>query len=251
MGITLNGRQAFVQALALPDYEPRLRDAMLLRAPAENDEKAGYICDGSLVSFVAGLSSQSKSDVLNSTLLAQLAANKKFDREKDTAGWYTYYHTVLENIGWVVQGFEFQKFNASGNSFTVDEVVVKVLEAIASGDELAVANQTLAALKSLSDGDSRLTLWNSATHSQSAGNFQIAACTEVDSNVAMKIGAFYFSTTESTSNFLWFRYSSSSTTIYKGGQTMTLNSEVYSRIRQDVLNKLGDRAKNFVADLDI
>lgn len=42
---------------------------------------------------------------MNSTLLAQLAANKKFDRETDTANWYSEYANVLETVGWVVTSF--------------------------------------------------------------------------------------------------------------------------------------------------
>ena len=42
----------------------------------------------SVVTFVDGLSGQQKEDVLNSTLLAQLTANRKHDRERDTGAWY-------------------------------------------------------------------------------------------------------------------------------------------------------------------
>lgn len=61
---------------------------------ADGDE-AAYVDAGSLVSFVAGVSGQHKSDALNSTLLAQLAANKKFDREKQTVEWYDFYKNRL------------------------------------------------------------------------------------------------------------------------------------------------------------
>jgi hypothetical protein len=39
--------------------------------------RAGFVVSGSLQSFVAGVSAQSQRDALNSTLLAQLAANKQ------------------------------------------------------------------------------------------------------------------------------------------------------------------------------
>src|ERR1043166_957342 len=57
----------------------------------------------SLVTFTDGVSGQQKEDVLNSTLLAQLAANRKHDRERDTVGWYGLYRTVLEQGGWISQ----------------------------------------------------------------------------------------------------------------------------------------------------
>src|SRR5688572_16363929 len=77
-----------------------------------NDDSAKVVA-GSIVSFVAGVSAQSQSDVLNSTLLAQLNSDKLFDREGRTADWYKNYTTVLGKIGWVIQGFGFSKFQSS------------------------------------------------------------------------------------------------------------------------------------------
>ena len=45
--------------------------------------------------------------MLNSTLFAQLAANKKHDRQNETTDWYNYYKYVLETVGWNVQSFEY------------------------------------------------------------------------------------------------------------------------------------------------
>lgn len=45
--------------------------------------------------------------MINSTLFAQLAANNKHNRQNETAQWYDYYKTVLENVGWTVQSFEY------------------------------------------------------------------------------------------------------------------------------------------------
>jgi hypothetical protein len=64
--------------------------------------------DGSLVeTFVDGLKGRHLCDVLNVTLLAQLAANVKYDREAEPVPWTKYYTRVLENVGWVVLEFSF------------------------------------------------------------------------------------------------------------------------------------------------
>jgi hypothetical protein len=105
---------------------------------ADPRQPSGFIDNGSLVSFLAGVDRQSQADVLNSMLLAQLAANKKFDREADTVGWYGFYHDVLENLGWVVQQFAFSKYDVAGSTVTVDKVVREVLAAIATENGAAV-----------------------------------------------------------------------------------------------------------------
>jgi hypothetical protein len=249
----MKNRVDYVDTLELPFFESRLRRS-ILRGSKRNrseDNPSGYVDDGSLVSFVAGISAQHQSDVLNSTLLAQLAANKAYDREQQTDQWYRKYQEVLETVGWVVQAFEFEKYQASGSTFTVDQAVREILGAIATGDEMAVVNETLNALNALSDGSGQMVLWNSASHTSSAGNFQISICSETGPLVSMKNSAFYFTTTQASTRFLWFGYSSSDMTLYKSAHRMTLDEGVYAAVREAVIKKLGDRASTFVADLDI
>lgn len=216
-----------------------------------DDQRAGYVNDGSLVSFVEGLSKKKQQDVLNSTLLAQLAANRKHDRENDTVKWYKFYREVLENVGWVIQDFGFSKFNAGGSEFSVDKVVLDVLAAIATGNEMAIVTETINAVKNLSDGDNRLVLFERASHSLKKGNFQISVASESGGVILMKIGAFYFSTTENVTKVLWFRFSSQTADMYKGNQTINLNMDVYDEVRDDIIDKLGDKAERFVKQLDI
>jgi hypothetical protein len=217
----------------------------------EVTNQSGFIDAGSLVSFVANVSTQHQQDVLNSFLLAQLAATAKFDRENQTIEWYNFYRTVLENVGWVIQNFSFDKFNASGSQFTVDKVVLEILEAIASQDEMAVAQATMDALKALDNGDGRLVLFESTSHSLQKGNFQIAIATETGGVVALKIGAFHFQSTNNVTKVLFFSFSDENTSFHKSSQTINLNESIYRRVRGQIINKLGDRAKRFVADLNI
>src|SRR5262245_44005572 len=93
-------RAEFIRLLALPAPDWRMRDraaaAALPPPPTITDRAQGaYVAEGSTVSFVAGVSAQHQADILNSTLLAQLAANKKYDREVATREWYDFYKTVL------------------------------------------------------------------------------------------------------------------------------------------------------------
>jgi hypothetical protein len=251
--LAISDRLNFINNLQLPASNLTLQSNLLANTttPPPDDSKGGYVVDGSLVSFVAGLDSQNKSDVLNSTLLAQLAANKKYDREVQTQDWYKYYQSVLEPLGWVIQAFNFDKYNAAGDSFEMNKAVIEILKAIASEDEAAVSQATIDALGALDSGSHGLVLWNSSSSSVTAGNFQIAPCGLSNGSVVMKNASFYFNTTESTTGFLWFTYSTSKMSLYKSTNTMTLDGDIYTKVRQAVIDKLGDKAIQFVADLDI
>lgn len=218
---------------------------------ADPSNPSGFVDNGSLVSFLAGVDRQSQADVLNSMLLAQLAANKKFDREKDTAQWYAFYHDVLENVGWVVQQFAFARYDVSGTTATVDKVVIDLLSTLGTGTAAAVAKSTIDALKALSGDDRRFTLFKQSAHSAHTGNFQVANCSNVGGVLKMSLGAFTFSSTRVDTSVLFFDWSTSDTEIYRAGQSIVLDREVYAAVRGTVVKKLGDHAKTFVDDLDI
>jgi hypothetical protein len=242
---------AFVRGLVLADVPDVLAGLAAAGPLVTEGDKAGYVDAGSLVSFVAGVPLQHKHDVLNSTLLAQLAANAKYDREKQTTDWYKYYRTVLENVGWVLGGFTFTIYESGGAEFTADKVILKILEAIATGNDLAVVAATMEALNSLGDDDPAVKIFETSSHSASNGAFQIAAAAESDGVVVLKIGAFSFSTTQSVTRVLWFRFSSGATSFYKGDEVINLDDQIYAQVRQAVVEKLGDKAVTFVKDLKI
>lgn len=245
---------SFVSSLELEEPTIKFSQMENLKSlpTAGNDGKeAGYVAGGSLVSFVAGVSEEHQSDVLNSTLLAQLAANKKYDQEKQTEEWYNFYRTVLTTIGWVAQEFNFEDYQISASSGSVDKIVLEVLAAIASQNEIAVAMKTFEAIKKLPETDNRVVLWDGKSHKESSGNFQIALCADTGGVVVTKIGCFYFSSEKKVAKILWFDFSSSNAHMHKSDQTISLNKDVYSQVRQQIIDKLGDKAKTFIQDLDI
>ncbi|NGO07513.1 hypothetical protein G5C60_07545 [Streptomyces sp. HC44] len=219
---------------------------------ALQEEQSAAVVAGSIVAFTDGLNGQQKSDVLNSTLLAQLAANKKFDRDEDTIRWYKFYSSVLEQVGWVVPSFSFAKLTVAGSRFTVDRAVIALLQAIAAPGEISVAKAAIEALRSLPERDRRVVLFESNAHSDKLGNFQIASCgVSQGDTVVMKMGAFFFNTTERVTRVLFFSFPRSSTNMQQSRTTLTLNEDVYAQVRDAIITKLGDRANTFIDDLEI
>ena len=134
-----------------------------------------------LVSFTAKLTGQHKQDVLYSTLLAQLAANKKHNRFDDSKQWYEYYTDVLGNLGWVMQNFHFDEYESHQADFKISQVTLELLSAMIGGEAelLAVVKATLDSLAKSSEG---ITLFGSSSSSGKSGNFQIMPCTLDKSN---------------------------------------------------------------------
>jgi hypothetical protein len=242
----------FVRGLVLAETPVELVGLAGAAPPAVTEgDKAGYVDAGSLISFVAGIPLQHKQDVLNSTLLAQLAANAKYNREKETKEWYAWYREVLENVGWVIGKFTFTDYESSGVEFTADKVILKILEAIATGNDLAVVAATMEALNSLGDEDPAVKIFETSSHTANEGAFQIGAAAESDGVVVLKVGAFFFTTTQTVTRILWFRFESGTTSFAKGDEVINLDDQIYAQVRELVIEKLGDRAITFVKQLKI
>ncbi len=246
---TPNSRIDYINGLGLAAS----RDAPVAKRARPADEAASAnTVDGSTVSFVAGFPVLQKYDVLNSTLLAQLAANFAHDRENETEQWYRKYLEVLENVGWVLQGFSFAKYNAASASFTMDKIVLTIIAALATGSQLAVVAAALNALREAGDDDKALTVFDAGGSSGPAGNFQISGATcDPDKNTSMTLGSFYFKSTEHRARFLFWEWSSQSVNMYYSAQSVTLNDQIYAMVRQAVIDKLGDNAQKYIADIQI
>ena len=69
--------------------------------------------------------------------------------------------------------------------------------------------------------------------------------------MTMHLGACYFSTTQHISRLLFTKFSFSDVDAYQGSQTVELDMDVYDRVRQLIIDKLGDNAEKFIGDLVI
>ena len=211
----------------------------------------GYVCNGSLVSFVSNLTGQQKQDVLDSSLLAQLAANKKYDREKDTENWYKFYTKVMENVGWVIQGFQFNKHESKQSDFKLSQLPLEILSGLVGGtaEILKVLKATLDVLAKSSEG---VTLFGSNSTSDKNGNMLVMPCTVDKSNqITVSLMGFIFEADSSADNYFFFTWKSQHIKLYKSSQTCTLNEDAYADVRDDVREKLKGKRKSNIKKLEL
>ena len=102
--IPIMTREDYIDQLELATtFDPQMIAGDFYEPVYDATKHSAMVVAGSTVSFLPGMTKQQQEDVLDSTLLAQLAANKKHDREKQTDAWYQTYAEVLGNIGWVIK----------------------------------------------------------------------------------------------------------------------------------------------------
>ena len=210
-----------------------------------------YISNKSIVSFASTVSTQSRQDILSSTLLAQLAADKKFPEEEQLKEWFKSYQETLKNLGWIVQGKDFSKFTAKGSVFEMESVVVDILTAALGGAAITIIKTALEAFKKLSNTDSKIIAFEKNTHSLTKGTFMIAVCDESNDAISMKTGAFMLSSENSITQILFFKSSKEKTQLDYATTDSTFNKKSYDVVRAAVEKKLGDKFSKYVAEIEI
>ena len=212
------------------------------------DPASAFVDAGQLVT---GLTPSNQADVLNSLLFAQLEASAKTDRQ-NYADWYAAYSDVLKNVGWVFNGGEVTKFDASGSDFSIDKVALDIISAALTGPEIVVITAAITSLRTLAAAnDHRITLFDRSSHTATSANFQIGSSSDVGGVVTLKSASFSLTTTEVFTNVMFFHFHHGSTTLSHSLDTLTLDTEVYANVRTSIAEKLGERAKNYIADIPL
>lgn len=246
---TVDEKLAFIEGLQLTPVDPDLTSADFAPTQQADNTKSASVSAGSVISFTADLKGQNKEDVLYSTLLAQAVADMKHKRMDDPINWYKSYFEVLGNIGWVIQGDEFFPVEESGSTVEIQAALIKILAAIASQQVVLIVKEVLDALKNLHENDRGLVIWDRSTHSKTGGNFQLAVVTLEGTSIALNGTNVYFSAKQTDTKFLWISYSRSDISLNYNNQALTLNEDLYAKLRNKIKEKLGERSTAYVESL--
>ena len=247
----------FVENLELQDPAASFPQSRVLRKMEENaitetgEAEQSYVVGQSLVSFASGVSEKYRSDVLNSTLLAQMAANKKHSTEdKDTIKWYQSYIETLGGMGWVLEAGDVKTYEAKGSIIKVENVVIDIIVSAFGSNLIGIVTKTLEALKS----DKEKKKWIAfETNSKSVqkGCFQIAMAVETNGTVMLQLGTFLLTATNEIHQILFFEFSRDKTRLEYANRRATLNEESYSKVREVIAQKLQDKVEDFVSRIEI
>lgn len=147
-----------------------------LSTPTEGNPEA-YVNDGFLAPFVNNVPSQQRVDVLNSCLLAQLAADKQHDPYNEPENWFKFYAEVMKNFGWVIQDFEFTEYKPSEKDFKLSQLTLQILRGLVGGKA-----EIMKVLQDTLDGLAKDTEWVSLFSSKIMGKLLIGPCAVDSSN---------------------------------------------------------------------
>ncbi|MXP65872.1 hypothetical protein E0493_21200 [Roseomonas sp. M0104] len=218
----------------------------LLRDEALDEQLSGAVVAGSIVAFAPGVSEQHRQDVMQSLLLAQLAANAKAERQKDPVAWFQAYRGVLEQAAWVIEASSAAtRYLPQVSTFSVSTVVDDVLRPKLLAEELAFIATILNAFRSDTNGTAQL-VFECPSHSGGIGNFQVALAAEEGGTLSLRLAQISFNTPQHVIRLMLEQFAKAAQ-FRTAFLALNLNEDVYARLRSSIASKLEGRMPGAVA----
>ena len=119
--VDTQGAREFVKGVSLPEPPP-IRFDVVKAAPVPFDvaKDQASVVGSDVIAFAKGVTPDTRADIVNAVLLAQLVAKKSMTEPKtleQVGAWYDSYFDTLSRIGFVIQDRNFAEYQASSESF--------------------------------------------------------------------------------------------------------------------------------------
>ncbi|MFV2198383.1 hypothetical protein [Nocardiopsis sp. LOL_012] len=246
----------------------RFYSGVPVQAPSEptwQARKATVIDHKMMVVKDSGLNADQQSDVDLSQLLAQLNSDKLFSQESQMPKWFENYEKVLgKYCFWTIHGMEFQKYETSDSTFSLDKVAIQTLMNILSDvPKATIENLVKGAIdkiKGLAEkGDPDANLFGRGHSGAHGAKCMIGYAYPGQSGPRIKLAAFHFKIQEDITNLLAFKVRSRDTEVWYATAEMEQSTSTYTTIqpgsgksqRQLVKEKVLGNAGNGLQELDI
>ncbi|WP_375514223.1 hypothetical protein [uncultured Nostoc sp.] len=247
------------------------------------NNNVAFVDAGVLFSFITSAPQpkqtvQNQNDILDSTLLAQLAADKKYSRFQKSQDWYRYYTDTLGELGWDNPFFNFDDYFPKNKTFTLKDVVIHIFQKLAndqkiSNAELVLVEDTINIFNKLANDDKRVNIYNSFTNFVAVDNSNASSSDVnnpgeiiplkdlrtinlqvdvVDQSLNLASVGIILTTKQKIEKKLFtqgFLTSLVQGKITSVSYLASLNEGIYSQVRKQVIEKLGDKREQFILKL--
>ena len=200
--------------------------------------------------FMADIAEQNRKDVNNCKQLVQNAATKRYDPKKELHQWYKVYTETMEKLGWIIQASQIKQQTIKRSGLTMDVVAVLALQGLVGANAPKLAEVAAKAVGVVKNDDGLIDIYNRKADVGSDAKFDMSPIWQTKEGYPMMIlNCNSLDVSESSRGILFWKSTSQQTKIQTAAQAMYLNLDIYAGIRQLVLQKIGDTARNALADI--
>ena len=244
----------YVSALELPARKKGWESFESVDYALDAGKNQAMVVGSDIMSFVQGVTTEQREDIVNSSLIAQLAAKKRVSDPSQIYDWYNVYFEVLSQIGWVIQDQGFSTYSETSAGFDAHEAILKVATALLGpgATALTMVMTTLEALKTMSSDSPWMTLFNRESQSANTARFQVTLAEQVkDNQFLVSLMAFGLEANKTLTQVLFFKLTSSEASLKHYSGKVTIDTHILSTIRQDIKDRIAAFSREYVKQLPI
>jgi hypothetical protein len=228
------------QLTDLPPVELKATDAQSL------------VVGSGLIAAAANVPVQTREDLINCTLFAQLAASGEVSDPAKVSEWYNAYFRALTLMGWAQSDSQFESYEFKSRNAEAHKAIMKVL-AVLMGPQAAavvVVKAALDALQSMNENSPWITLFDRQSKVGKSARFQVATA-QVDDNGLLQIAicAFNLKVKSKLTQVLFFKYSSSTRSLKYAAGRATIFEAALEDQRDAIAKRLADYRSVYVGQV--
>ena len=251
--ITPDLTRQFIREVRLP-AAPRLKRALTDEPPIElkATEAQSLVVGSGLIIAAENVPVQTREDLINCTLFAQLAASGAVSSPQEVAEWYDAYFKTLTALGWAQSDTQFQEYKFSSVNAEAHKAVMQVIAALLGPQAvaLAVVKTALDALQSMNENSPWITLFDQQSRSEKFARFQVATA-QLDSNGLLQTAlvGFQLKAKSKLTQVLFFKFSSSATTLKYAAGKATIYEAALADQRVEIAQRLAAYRRAYVGQV--
>jgi hypothetical protein len=252
--ITPDLNRRLIETARLPALRQRRTRSLEDRPPLEIKEAdpQTLVAGSALIVAAENVPAQTREDLINCTLFAQLAASGEVPDSRKIMPWYDAYFRRLRILGWAQSDYRFQDYKFSGKHAEAHKAIEKVLMALLGPQAAAllVIQAALKGLQEMSENSPWLTLFDQQSKVEKGARFQVATAQVGPGGLLQTaLAAFHLKARSKFTQVLFFRFSSSSTSMRYASGIATIQESALADTRKLIADQLSLYRRQMVADV--
>ncbi len=247
--------RAFIEGVKLAAAPPRSRARAVTDTPPlelKATEAQSVVVGSGLIAAAENVPQQTREDLVNCTLFAQLAASGAVTDPRRIPEWYDAYFKTLTAIGWAQSDTQFEEYEFQSKTAEAHRAIIKVLTVLLGPQAaaLVVVQTALEALQSMNENSPWITLFDRQSKSGKSAKFQVAAA-QIDPGGLLQVAlvGFELVVKATLTQVLFVKYASNATRLKYAAGKATIYEGALEGQREAIASRLAAYRSAYVAQV--
>ena len=239
--------------LAEPPSSALFAAADLPKVVFDDATNQAIIAGSEVVSFTQSVEAEFRETISDSALIAQLAANAKFNVEQDPIAWFDHYYSILGGLGWTTQARDTAEYRIDQDGLEVHEAVLDVIKVFLGPipGAAALVEIALGSLKKMNPDSPFITLFNRQSEKAKVGRFQFTLVRQEGDSYLADGMSFGFKAKKKVTQVLFFKLHSTEATLRRSLAKISIGADALEGLRPALKAKIQTHRSKFLAELPL